>query len=199
MGLRFYEHMQTGRPLCIVIGANPEVRDRIEIVGYRMTYRLPGETMNMQIDCPMDALMIQVVLNMINLEYTKAGKAKDAQTEKELFQKTLFASNKIRSDADIIQPGPEPKAAAEAAVPPPPSAKRQKTNDNEEELKDPVVEECRICMDSSADTIVLPCMCQVVCQKCSDGLGATNDAKTCVACRNPITNVVYPDSSIRDL
>ncbi len=50
--------------------------------------------------------------------------------------------------------------------------------------------ECLICLDRKSNTIVLPCMHVAVCQECSDGLENTNDANTCVKCRNPITSVI---------
>jgi hypothetical protein len=51
-------------------------------------------------------------------------------------------------------------------------------------------ETCHICMDELADTMVLPCQHQVVCRQCSDKLKHTADAKKCVRCRRPITEIL---------
>lgn len=57
----------------------------------------------------------------------------------------------------------------------------------EESVED---EECMICMDNVADTMVLPCEHCVVCKTCSIRLRSTNDAEICVKCRRPITHVL---------
>lgn len=51
-------------------------------------------------------------------------------------------------------------------------------------------DECIICMDAKANTIVLPCGHTVVCSACSVKLRDTNDARTCVRCRRPITSIL---------
>jgi hypothetical protein len=51
-------------------------------------------------------------------------------------------------------------------------------------------QECMICLDAMADTLVLPCEDRVVCKACSIGLRATPDVRTCVKCRRPITHVL---------
>jgi len=52
------------------------------------------------------------------------------------------------------------------------------------------IEECMICLDKRPNTLVLPCMHQVVCKTCSDKLKTTNDRRTCVRCRRPLTDVM---------
>lgn len=49
---------------------------------------------------------------------------------------------------------------------------------------------CSICLSEPADTLVLPCMHQVVCKKCSAQLRNTPDHATCVRCRRKITEVI---------
>lgn len=56
-------------------------------------------------------------------------------------------------------------------------------------------DECMICLDAPADTLVLPCEHKVVCGACSRALRNTNDAKTCVRCRRPIEWVSYGDNN----
>ena len=60
-------------------------------------------------------------------------------------------------------------------------------------VADPIVieaaEECMICLDKTADTIVSPCGHCVVCKECSIGLRDTNDKNTCVRCRREITGI----------
>ena len=50
--------------------------------------------------------------------------------------------------------------------------------------------QCIICMDKTANTQVDPCGHVVCCKDCSDKLVDTSDAKICVKCRCPITNIV---------
>lgn len=203
-GMRFYEHIPTARPVCIGIGADPEIKDRVEVVGYRITYRLPGSPMNMQVDCPVDHQMVESIMKMIGSQYTSAGKLANPCSELELFLNTLYSSNKIRTGVIAEEPeepeeskeskeAEEPKEAKEPESPGLCSNKRIKLSDAAEVE----AEECRMCMDKPADTVALPCMCRIVCKKCSDDLQTTNDAKICFGCRNPITNVVHADSSIK--
>lgn len=48
---------------------------------------------------------------------------------------------------------------------------------------------CVVCMERVADTLVLPCMHQCVCQACSASLRNTINAKRCVMCRAAIASV----------
>ncbi|AYV77318.1 MAG: RING finger domain protein [Barrevirus sp.] len=61
-----------------------------------------------------------------------------------------------------------------------------------EEEKEEVeeVQECFICMDKVANTMVLPCSHCIVCSDCSIRLRNTNDHHTCVKCRRPITDIL---------
>jgi len=65
----------------------------------------------------------------------------------------------------------------------------EKEKEKEEEEAD-LRDTCMICLDAFADTIVLPCEHQVVCQKCSNQLASTPDSQTCVRCRRPIHTVL---------
>ena len=58
-----------------------------------------------------------------------------------------------------------------------------------EEIKEEL-QECMICLDKIADTMILPCEHVVVCKECSIGLRNTNDHHTCVRCRRPITDIL---------
>lgn len=50
---------------------------------------------------------------------------------------------------------------------------------------------CMICLEKEADTMVLPCEHNVVCQTCSRQLAHTADAHICVQCRRPIQHTLY--------
>lgn len=52
-------------------------------------------------------------------------------------------------------------------------------------------QECMICLERPADTLVLPCGHRVVCDECSKKLRTTHDDKICVRCRREITHVSY--------
>lgn len=55
----------------------------------------------------------------------------------------------------------------------------------------PAVDECMVCMDRAADTLVLPCEHCVVCRECSNQLTTTRDARTCLRCRRDITGILW--------
>lgn len=48
---------------------------------------------------------------------------------------------------------------------------------------------CIICEDKEADTIVRPCNHNIVCQACSNILKSTNNANSCILCRQPIERI----------
>lgn len=48
---------------------------------------------------------------------------------------------------------------------------------------------CVVCLENVADTLVLPCMHQVVCQACSGQLRKTPNARKCVVCRGTISSI----------
>lgn len=56
-------------------------------------------------------------------------------------------------------------------------------------------EDCLICMERPASTLVFPCECKVVCEACSEKLKTTPDVKTCARCRREINMVVYVESN----
>jgi hypothetical protein len=56
-----------------------------------------------------------------------------------------------------------------------------------------VVGECVVCLGTVANTLVLPCMHCVVCEKCSIRLKSTPDANQCIQCRKPLTNILLID------
>ncbi len=60
---------------------------------------------------------------------------------------------------------------------------------DKEELEEEESQECMVCLDREADTMVWPCEHRVVCKECSKGLERSNDAHTCLRCRRPITHV----------
>jgi len=62
-----------------------------------------------------------------------------------------------------------------------------------EESQSESAQTCIICFDKPADTLVLPCMHQVVCKGCSEELKETPDHRTCVRCRCEIMNVLADD------
>jgi hypothetical protein len=49
---------------------------------------------------------------------------------------------------------------------------------------------CTVCLEVRADTMALPCEHQVVCRACSEKLKATANARSCVYCRQGLTEVV---------
>ena len=69
----------------------------------------------------------------------------------------------------------------------------------EQSVKKPRIEEeeddCIICLERSASTIVFPCECKVVCETCSESLKTTPDQRTCSRCRREINMVVYVNSN----
>lgn len=51
-------------------------------------------------------------------------------------------------------------------------------------------EECLVCLDKTADVIVLPCMHMVVCQDCSKKMRGTINAEKCILCRQTIDEIL---------
>ena len=56
-------------------------------------------------------------------------------------------------------------------------------------------DDCIVCMENPASTIVFPCECKVVCEACSEKLKTTPDQKTCSRCRREINMVIYTKSN----
>ena len=52
---------------------------------------------------------------------------------------------------------------------------------------------CMVCMDNAPSTMVLPCMHTVLCQACADRVKQTREARTCMRCRCPVTEVLYDE------
>lgn len=71
-----------------------------------------------------------------------------------------------------------------------PAAEVVKKEEVKRDDDDGMPEDCTVCLDAKPNTLVLPCMHQVVCSKCSAKLSKTADAKTCVKCRTPITEII---------
>lgn len=57
-------------------------------------------------------------------------------------------------------------------------------------------DDCLVCFERKATSLVLPCEHRVVCDECSKKLRATNDNKICLKCRCPITHVAYTDNEL---
>jgi hypothetical protein len=54
----------------------------------------------------------------------------------------------------------------------------------------PVNDECCVCYERPANTIVLPCEHVVCCKQCSDQLQYTPNARLCIKCRQPIKHIL---------
>lgn len=63
--------------------------------------------------------------------------------------------------------------------------KRRKCDENSSELN-----QCVVCLDHVADTLVLPCQHIVVCHLCSVQLAQSHFANQCIYCRQAITEVL---------
>lgn len=61
------------------------------------------------------------------------------------------------------------------------------------EEKSDEINDCMVCLEHKADTMVLPCQHQVACRGCSDRLRDTPNAHKCIMCRQPITSVLADD------
>lgn len=97
--------------------------------------------------------------------------------------------------AESTVPACQPLTSPVAVTPPPDGAASDKTLPEPEKdafpaawTEEPIT--CIICMDAKADTMVLPCMHQVVCRACSRALQDTDNATRCVICRQDIKEVV---------
>jgi hypothetical protein len=56
-------------------------------------------------------------------------------------------------------------------------------------------EPCCVCLDAPPETLVLPCGHSVACRACSDRLASTANARVCIVCRQPITEILADDAA----
>lgn len=55
---------------------------------------------------------------------------------------------------------------------------------------------CIICRDRHPDTLVMPCMCQIVCRECSKKLKFTSNHNVCCGCRRKIDYILIDEEQI---
>jgi len=124
-----------------------------------------------------------------NAWHTAAGKAWVADLRREAHKATESSS----SDEDWSMSGLDdvaeaaPVASAEESKA---AAEQQATLPTIPPVASEAVQQCVVCMEKPADTLVLPCMHQVCCRLCSNALKMTPNALKCILCRQSITDVL---------
>ena len=184
--VRVFKHRETGFPLAIVPGGYQG-----RIIGAILYYREPGDSMNMQIETTFDDVPFTIRLIERGMADTRPRDSVDGLWGRFLDNLTRYLATKT----GFVEGGPSrpliPSDEVEQTEPAP------QNNDEDEGTES--TEECMICMDADADTIVSPCFHSVVCSGCSRRLEATNDANICSRCRAPIDGVFYPDNTVRTI
>ena len=176
----FYEHKTTGLPLACVAGGHQG-----HIIGGVFYFRAEDDSMNMEIEAPMETM--HMTTSFMGTLISKTQIPKDgvegvrkrfiANLNQHLSGKRWFGEP---SEPQIIidQQDAEAPGVAEEAEPP---------------------TECMICLEKAPDTTVTPCLHQVVCAACSVALEKTPDAKICCQCRCKIDGIFYPDNTVKEI
>jgi len=103
-------------------------------------------------------------------------------------------------DADGIQMQMSLKIGKSAT---PPAAETMDNDDDkkkseEEKKEEEKAQECMVCMERPADTLVLPCLHKVACKQCSNDLTRDpNNSTLCIVCRQKIQLILTEDNKER--
>ena len=184
--VHIYRHEPTGLPLAALVGGH-----RGQVIGGILYFRAQDDSMNLEVEAPMDTLGGVVAVAEKMMAETKPCDTIDGLWTRfldnvlgQLAQKRAFAAD--GSPVPIVPTAAAPQAEradhSDAAPEPAPRADHSDA-----------APECMVCLDARADTIVQPCGHCVVCAACSRQLEHTADARVCCQCRCAITRVVYRD------
>lgn len=205
-----YRHKPTGLPMACAAGGHAG-----DIIGGIIYYRDPSNSLNMEIEAPMDQMMFtfkflqqmigkpentsvecvwyRFLSNITNRLFQKAGFSEDGPRVPMPF---LFGRDEIDDETENVKTPADSEATEATEAPEAPKA-TEVTNEDETHEDETDDDACLICEYRKPDTTVMPCLHRVVCQVCSPLLEQTADAKTCCRCRNQITGIFYPDNSFR--
>jgi len=199
-----YSHIATGLPMACVLGGHAG-----EIIGGIIYFRAFDDSMNMEVEAPMD--MMRLTMSFTGKMMAKTVLPADGLDG--LWRR--FMDNLLRhlsgkrgfttdgTPVPLWSPREAPRNPAEPVEEPGPSEPKQEPPEPEENepAKSAKVDEgpneCMICLEAPPDTTVIPCLHQVVCASCSVELEGTADAKVCCQCRCPIDGVFYPDNTLK--
>jgi len=204
-----YRHRQTSLPMVAVSCGAKRSDGTVDRYGLTLYYRAPDNSMNMEIELP--HVTMHSMVNFIS-DQIASSELKDVKDMSKRFWDNLTQhlgtcknfigrtepdsspveerkrkANKLETTTTTTcdsetESGPEPEPEVQPEVQP-----------NVESDDD---EECMICYENKPTTMVAPCMCCVVCDKCSKGLTNTPYRKKCIRCQRLITGVYYPDNSV---
>jgi hypothetical protein len=114
----------------------------------------------------------------------------------------LVASDEEPSTAPIIVSSDGSSSASGSTTVPyilvdsqAPEHEKEDAKEKEEEAGVTTPTLCCVCLDAPADTLVLPCMHQVVCRACSPQLTQTPQARYCLQCTRRFESVVMDEKS----
>jgi len=193
---RIYRHEPSGCPVALIVGGHQGT-----VIGAIVYYREESDSMNMEMECPMESMDFTMEFLEKRLPFTKPRDTMEGLWGRflgnlldTLSRKTGFTKDGTSTPA-LIPPvptrqAPTPPSSSDAA-----EEMEEEVEQEEEEEEDP----CMICLDRPANTTVVPCLHSVVCAECSPQLEATADAKICCQCRLPITGVFYPDNTVKSI
>ena len=216
LGMRFYRHRATGRPMICVSGPesvityhrSPDNTTNIQMIGSRDDTRrdinILGRMMNEHVDDTINVNDVwrRFMCNLMNMMVTKI-----------LGHVPREKIARAAAPTTTTTPPPTAPAVVVKGEPVRKQAKQEKGVDDDGDgvvvmdvEHEEVIEEgdgpagqlfpegnCIVCFVAKADTLVMPCMHQIVCSACSRKIGRTANASICCQCHMPITRVYYAD------
>ena len=200
-----YRHITSGLPVACVAGGHQG-----HIIGGIVYFRASDDSMNMEVEAPMDQMRLTMSFTAKMLSETEIpGDGVEGVWRRFMNNLLQHLAGKRGFTAEGVplpvlpqrQEEQEPEVKQEKRDEQP-QVKQEQLEQQQPEQKIAKVEpptECMICLDAPPDTTVTPCLHRVVCATCSVVLERTHDAKVCCQCRCPIDGVFYPDNTMKEI
>lgn len=203
-----YRHIRSGLPVACVAGGHQG-----HIIGGIVYFRSSDDSMNMEVEAPMDQMRLTMSFTAKMLSETEIpGDGVEGVWRRFMDNLLRHLAGKRGFTAEGVPLPVLPQLQEETEV------KQERQTEVKQELVEVKQErelqseqpeqkiakvespvECMICLEATPDTTVTPCLHQVVCAACSISLESTADAKVCCQCRCPINGVFYPDNTMKEI
>lgn len=179
-----YRHKHSGCPMAAMAGGYKGT-----IIGGVIYYREQHDSMNMEVEAPME--MMDHTMRFVETIIRGTPMPKDGiEGIWSRFQDDLY---RILISKNFFTKSGTPASVHLKSKESPVDRKRIKLDEPKPE------DECMICMERPPDTTVAPCMHNVVCSVCSIQLENSADAKICCQCRCEISGIYYPDNTVKEI
>jgi hypothetical protein len=200
-----YRHIRSGLPVACIAGGHQG-----HIIGGIVYFRSSDDSMNMEVEAPMDQMRLTMSFTAKMLSETVIpGDGVEGVWRRFMNNLLQHLAGKRGFTADgvplpVLPQLQEEREREEREREPPAEVKQEELQSEQPEQKvakveSPAPTECMICLEATPDTTVTPCLHQVVCAACSVSLESTADAKVCCQCRCPIDGVFYPDNTMKEI